>query len=240
MPKVEWTQKTMRWALVFLPLIGIIIAAVVILWHYCAALLELGSFLYGVGLVLIPLLITGGVHMDGFCDTVDALASNSDIETRQRILKDSSTGAFAVFGAVAYLLAFAALGSELKDNGTLVWSLGCLFMMSRCLAGLSTVWFPTARTSGLAYTFADGASKMPTRIILLVLTALASAVVMWIGGIPGLVAVLCCLLTVVVLRFWLIGQFGGLSGDLIGWFIQMCELCALAGLVVAFKMIALF
>lgn len=47
-------------------------------------------------LVLIPIFITGGIHLDGFLDTQDALSSYQPMERRLEILKDSHAGAFAI------------------------------------------------------------------------------------------------------------------------------------------------
>ena len=61
----------------------------------------------------LPLLVTGGIHADGFCDTVDALSSHAEREKMLEILKDSHCGAFAVifFGLwlVLWLAGWAAL-----------------------------------------------------------------------------------------------------------------------------------
>lgn len=239
MPRVGWNGKNMRWAMAFFPLVGAVIGGVVLLWNGLAALLGLGAFLRGAGFALLPLLITGGIHMDGFCDTVDALASHADKEKKQEILKDPHTGAFAVIAAAAYLLGFAALGSELVDEWKTVAAFTCVFILSRCLSGLGVVWFPGARGSGLAHAFADGAAKKATGVILVILAVLDIMTMLWLGGIAGGVAALCALAVFAVYRLWLIEQFGGLSGDLAGWFVQVCELCALAGLVFAGKAMAL-
>ena len=60
----------------------------------------------------IPLLVTGGFHVDGFMDTTDALSSYREKEERLRILKDPHIGAFAVIGVVIYYLLYAAGYSE--------------------------------------------------------------------------------------------------------------------------------
>ena len=68
----------------------------------------------------IPLVITGGFHVDGFMDTMDALCSNQGRERKLEILKDPHTGAFAciflvcemtLYGAALYLgRTYEALG----------------------------------------------------------------------------------------------------------------------------------
>ena len=46
--------------------------------------------------ILIPVLITGGIHLDGLLDTADALSSYKTKEEKLEILKDSHAGAFAL------------------------------------------------------------------------------------------------------------------------------------------------
>ena len=60
--------------------------------------------------VIIPLVITGGFHVDGFMDTVDAIRSYRSKEEKLEILKDPHIGSFAVIKFVtAGLFAFAGL-----------------------------------------------------------------------------------------------------------------------------------
>jgi adenosylcobinamide-GDP ribazoletransferase len=54
-------------------------------------------------MVVAPIIITGGIHMDGFLDTQDALSSYQPRERRLEILKDSHAGAFAIQGLLQYI-----------------------------------------------------------------------------------------------------------------------------------------
>ena len=57
-------------------------------------------------LVLVPVIVTGGIHVDGLLDTSDALSSWRDREKRLEILKDSHAGAFAVITACVYFYGY--------------------------------------------------------------------------------------------------------------------------------------
>ncbi|MBO5973153.1 MAG: adenosylcobinamide-GDP ribazoletransferase, partial [Clostridia bacterium] len=76
-PRVEWKDSNMKYMLCALPLVGGVIGAVMVLWYVLCDALNVGRILYAAGMVLIPLLVSGGIHLDGFCDTVDALASHA-------------------------------------------------------------------------------------------------------------------------------------------------------------------
>ena len=104
-PQVNWEKQTMRWALGFLPLIGVLIGAIEWFWFaFCVHFGAAGVF-YAVIAALIPLAVSGGIHLDGLCDTCDALCSFGDREKRLAILKDPHVGAFGPLWLMAFLLA---------------------------------------------------------------------------------------------------------------------------------------
>ena len=89
MPTVEWKKENMQYMLAVFPLVGCILAGLLFCWHLLSNLLSIGSVLFAVGMTVIPILYTGGVHLDGFCDTVDALSSHADTEKKRAILKET-------------------------------------------------------------------------------------------------------------------------------------------------------
>ena len=111
MPKFEWNPKDMRYTMCFFPLISIPIALLVLLWFYLCQWLHIHSFLFACILTAIPVLVTGGIHLDGYCDTVDALSSRQPREKKLEILKDPHVGAFGVIvcGGCSTVLLFVLL-----------------------------------------------------------------------------------------------------------------------------------
>ncbi len=57
LPQIEWKRSTMRYALGFLPLIGVLVGACEYGWLLLAGKLALSSLLYAAGAVLIPVVI---------------------------------------------------------------------------------------------------------------------------------------------------------------------------------------
>ena len=104
-PQFEWNEKNMRYAMCAFPLIGVVIGAA---WCVCGAL-PLPGLAKAAGFALIPVWITGGIHLDGYADTCDALSSYGDREKKLEILKDPHCGAFAVIRLCSYFLAYFAL-----------------------------------------------------------------------------------------------------------------------------------
>ena len=106
-----WDEKARPWQLVYLPVAGLLVGS---LWALAAY--ALGSFdrlpaLRAAVLAALPFLLTGFLHLDGFMDCCDAILSRRDLPTRQKILKDSHVGSFAVVCTIFLMLAaFAAFG----------------------------------------------------------------------------------------------------------------------------------
>ena len=109
MPQTEWTNKSMRYALCAFPLIGAVIGALVCLWRFVCLRMEFSEWILAAGICVLPVLVTGGIHLDGFCDTADALASHQDTEKKLQILKDPHMGAFAAIWLGCYFIAQLAL-----------------------------------------------------------------------------------------------------------------------------------
>ena len=137
MPMVAWTEKGMKYALCFFPAVGIAVGAAVAAFWQLSRLLGLGDLSRLCVETALPLLITGGIHMDGFLDTVDARSSHQSRERKLEILKDPHAGAFAIAGCGVYLLFYAAAFSELSPEA--FPGIAGVFVMSRALSGYSVV-----------------------------------------------------------------------------------------------------
>ena len=228
-PQTEWNEKSMRYALCAFPLVGSVIALLCRLWLQMCTLLSLPAVLRGAGLCLLPVLLSGGIHLDGYADTCDALASHGSIEKKQQILKDPHLGAFAAIRLCCWFLASFALCCSLPEL-----SLGALlglFCLSRSLSGLALTLFPLREGSGLARSFAEGADKRTVRMVLAAL-ALVSVLLLILSG--QVVSLLAAGFVLLRYRRLCVRDFGGLSGDLAGWFLQTAELWMLAGMVLTY------
>lgn len=229
-PRVDWEKENMRYAMCFFPMIGVVIGVVMYLAGWLLDKTSVGGLFRGVVFTLIPIIITGGIHMDGFMDTMDALGSWGDREKKLEILKDSHAGAFAILGMGCYLMWSVAVWSELPAEVLRVC--GVSFVLSRALSGFSVVTFPAARNSGLLKMFQDGAQKKVVRITMCLYVA-AAVIMMAVmnaramtGAVTGVM--IAFLYYIVVSR----KQFGGVTGDLAGFFLETAELAMFTGILV--------
>ena len=230
MPNVCWTERNMRYALCAFPAIGLLLGIGCWVWNLLCQWLSIPALLRGAGFCLLPVLLTGGIHLDGYADTCDALASHASIEKKQEILKDPHLGAFAAIRLCCYFVASWALWSvlpKLEVRTLLAITLG--FCLSRSLSGLAVARFPIAKNTGLAHTFATTADRGRVALCLQ-----CFSVVLCLGlclcGLPGVVMGLIALVVFFYYRHMAVCQFGGISGDLAGWFLQTAELAMLAAL----------
>ena len=226
-PHADWNERNMRYAMAAFPLVGAVIGA---LWCVCG-LLPLPDMLKAAGFCLIPVAATGGIHLDGFADTCDALASCASPEKKQQILADPHCGAFAVIRLCSWFLACFALWTQLPDGRALM-ALAIGQVLSRALSGYAVARFPLAKNTGLAHTFATAADRAFAGRFLAVLAGVCVAVQAVCARGPGVGAALAALLCLWRYRAVAQKQFGGISGDLAGWFLTRCELWQLAAAVV--------
>ena len=231
MPQFIWRKENMNYALCFFPLIGLIIGGVLYGWFFLAQLLSLNLVLTACGATLIPLAITGGIHMDGFCDTVDALSSHASQEKKQDILKDPHVGTFAILGSMAYFLFTFSLWSQYSSTPLTNLILGFSFALSRSLSGMLVIVLRSARQEGLVATFSQLAHKKITAIFLLIQTSLYLTLIVWLAPSLGILLFLAVGLSVLYSLRVIQKDFGGMSGDLAGYFLQLCELIFLLTVV---------
>lgn len=231
LPCPEWNGKNMRYALCAFPLIGLVCGGLWLGWGALCAYLSVPHLLRGAGFCLIPVLVTGGIHLDGYADTCDALASHAPPEKKQEILKDPRCGAFAVIRLCSYFAAHLALCTALIPTQKALWAMGLAFVLERALSGLAVTRFPLARNTGLAHTFATSADRRTASRVLMLECALAASGMIALGGITGGVMAVTALAVFWRYRVTADRQFGGLSGDLAGWFLQRSELWMLGALV---------
>ena len=236
MPRVDWEERALSRALWWFPLVGAAVGAGLWLWLALAHWLGFGAVFTAAFALLLPIALSGGIHLDGFCDTCDALSSHQSRERKLEILKDSHTGAFAIICCGLYLLVFFAAWCQVEAAGRTALVLGLGPVLSRSLSGLFAVTLPNARGTGLLATFTGPMDAARARVVLAVWAIAAAAAMVFlstwtgIGALAG--AALACVYYVATAK----RQFGGVTGDLAGFFLQLCELGMVLGAIAAQRM----
>lgn len=236
-PKVAWSEENRRGAICALPLVGVVIGAGICLWAWLMGALGCGPLLRAAGFTLLPVIITGGIHLDGFGDTLDALASQAPPERKREILKDPRAGIFAVIGVAGYLLLYLALCTELPPGGGALLLLGLIHVQSRIWCALAVVAFKPSGGEGLLRAMrAPAGGRRAARFLLGLLLLCAVAMLLldrWAAATVLAAGFISARHVLVMSR----RQFGGMSGDLAGYLLQLGELSMLAALVLVGKLV---
>ncbi|MEW6350609.1 MAG: adenosylcobinamide-GDP ribazoletransferase [Thermodesulfobacteriota bacterium] len=193
------------------PLAGALVGAIMGVCHYFARG-HIPMPLLGVLVVGIWIVLTGGLHLDGWADCCDALMVPASPERRLEIMKDSRIG---TFGAAGLILMIGTKATALGAEGFPSWGVFLAPVVGRTAMVLGCAGVRTP-AQGMAASFITGLDRGAVRaagIIGLVLSAL--------GGWPGIVGLAAAIGTTFVFRGFARSRLAAINGDVMG---AMCEL----------------
>ncbi len=226
MPYIEWEEKSMSYLMCCFPAVGIAEGLLTVLWIFLQEYFDAGIILSGAILTVIPFLVNGGIHMDGFLDTMDAKSSYKSREEKLEILKDPHTGAFAIISCGLYLLLYFGCMTEICTDEKLLYLMAFGYVYVRILSGISVVSFPKAKKDGMAAKAQDTANRNAGRILIAegILLGILMVIVFQVMGLFMILGGLSCFFYYKRMSF---NIFGGVTGDLAGYFLQITELAFL-------------
>lgn len=230
MPRFEWKKEDLRFTMCAFPLVGLVAALVQYGAYMLLSCRDTGYILTAAVMTLIPLLITGGIHMDGYMDTWDALCSYGDKDKKLDILKDPHVGAFAVIHGICYVILTFSLWHELVtalDEGRrepyALLAVLSGYVLSRILSGLFSLTFRKAKKDGMLNDVAGSPDKKEILLLIIMLIAYAACALYFLRP-YSFIMLISVLLLSLFYRYMSYSKFGGITGDLAGWFLQAAEL----------------
>lgn len=218
--ELPMTKATVTWMFSLLPVIGLCMGA------FYAAVYELlhaqiTPLFMAIILVLTMLATTGGLHMDGWVDMSDAYFSYADKEKRVAILDDPRIGAFGALSLVCLvLLKIGVLYEALMQHVSLVPFLLTIPFLGRIAIQLFFSATPLAKPTGLGAYFKKQVARKQLLLMIAVYSVLLVTVASYSAMWSLLVLLVTVLLAVALYKRWVVRNFGGLSGDLMG---ALCE-----------------
>ena len=227
----EWTEENMKYVMCFFPWIGIVIGALCFGWDFLAGYLGINAPLRNVILMLIPVAVSGGIHLDGLLDTADAMSSWRPREKRMEILKDSHAGAFAIITCTVYF--FMMYGVLDMVRGELIKIYVFTFLLSRSFSGFSVVTFPKASAKGTVAGFAKNAQTRIIQITCVIYVLLCGVGMFLLHPVYGTAMLVGAALAFVWYYRMAMKNFGGINGDLAGCYLSVSELVMPLALVIA-------
>ena len=221
-PQFAWEEDNMKYVLCFFPWVGVVIGICVTGWSWLCQRFGIGHTAYLLISIALPILITGGIHADGFMDTMDALHSYQSRERKLEILKDPHIGAFSVIMLLLYYLIYAAAFSEIKDEKILaIVAIG--FPLSRTLSGAGALLFRPAKKEGMLKSLSDGAGKKIALVMLMLQFLLCAAGMLLLSLRTGAAVIAGAVGSLFYYRHMSYRVFGGVTGDTAGYFLLLCE-----------------
>lgn len=220
-PSKKWDDGKKQQMLLCLPLIGIIIG---FLWAGITCLLGFAhySFIPSAVACIVPWLLTGFMHLDGYMDCADAVLSFKNQDKKLEILKDTHVGSFAVIAMVILgVLQFATF-----LQGIPFLALFFLPVMSRALSVLfilASKPLPTSSYVGLV----EGKVKAGYYVFLALLFVFCAVGLTLFCSFATMVAAFIGLLVELLIILYLRHNLGGMSGDISGAAITAGELAML-------------
>ena len=217
-----WEEEARPLMLPMLPLVGLEIGAMWVLFGWLTGLLGLPVLIRALILALWPYLATGFLHLDGYMDVTDAVKSCRDLARRREILKESHVGSFAVIGLCMLLLAqfvvFASVPGD-RDCGILL----LIPAVSRCGSALAVTALPSMSTSQYAAQKKPRSHRIVPAIMLCLFVVLGF--VLW--GRMGFALIGCAAGYGLALRRGYC-SLEGMNGDIAGYALTIGELCGAA------------
>lgn len=223
----EWSAADFGKSVKFFSLIGAVLGACYALIAYLLLIflpmhqIELPKHVISVILLALPILLTGGLHCDGFMDTMDGVFSGRSRERMLEIMKDSCVGSNAVTAFVLYLLMQWALLLDFPPAET-VAALFVMPIIARLNMALAVLCYPYARPEGMGKAFADYANRRS------LLFAIVSALILVFPvGIFAIISMGVALVFGCWFSRYVTKLLGGLTGDVYGAVSQLTELVVL-------------
>jgi adenosylcobinamide-GDP ribazoletransferase len=211
-------------SLIWFPVIGLILGLILYgtgwLWIERLSLDWPGG---GAVIVLIlQVVLTRGLHLDGLADWADALGGKPDKASRLTVMKDPRVGAFGVIALVAVLLAKWVAIDRMFSSGSFLWIV-FIMVISRDMMVVLMTTLPYARTgAGMASPFVKDiphGHRLLAHTVCFFICLFAGPVGLFFWGSGWIITSL--------LRVSYRHGFGGITGDLLGATNEIVEMILL-------------
>lgn len=211
----------------YFPVVGLLLGLILAGVNNLLSLIQLEQFLANVILVILLIILTGGLHLDGLADTFDALLSRKSKSQMLEIMRDSHIGTMGALSLICIILIklslFSSLEAAVKNT-----SLILMGVLSRYSLVFSMFVFSYAREEGKARVFMEG---MNPRIFFsaTLISLICSILLMKWAGLA--VFIMAVTFTFLVGRF-IAGKIGGMTGDTLGAINELAEVFVLINILI--------
>lgn len=217
-----------------MPIISMMMGLTILFAIYVNELFfQFTPLLLAILLVVLNIVMTGGLHLDGWIDLSDAYFSYRDRERRLEILSDSRVGAFGAISLVVMILLKVAFFYEvLIQHVSLVYF---FFIPVLCRIAMLLYFSLTknVKETGLAAYFKAQVVVRHLWVYIVLYMVFLITLSFVFKNMILFVLLLSMIVITFIYRKWTINHFGGMTGDLLGALYEGMEL-ALWGILLLF------
>lgn len=222
MPQFQWDQKNYENSFAFFPLVGAVLSGLLFLLSRGLEAIGISALAAALIYTAVIVIYSGGFHIDGYMDTMDALCSHRDRDEKIRIMKDSHIGAFGVIELLVLSLFMVAGIFEAEYRGCFN-SILYGFVVSRALSGIAVCTFKRRDNNTSLIHFETKGSRQFTLTLMFIYLFAVVATGFLERDMAVIPAVLLCVGWLFISKLIYEKQFGGISGDTSGHFLCICE-----------------
>lgn len=205
------------------PIVGLIVGSI-LFGTYELISPYMSQHLISLTILMLYVILTGGLHIDGLADTFDAVFSRRSREKMLEIMKDSRIGTMGVL-AMIFLIAFDYIlldhfveRSATNSNFALTF---ILFPVAGRIGSVTCVSLHKyARKEGMAKSFTDYCTKKELLLSILYAMVICTLII----GKFGVVYSLLSFVGAVIISAYFARKLDGITGDIAG---AVCELTQL-------------
>lgn len=210
----------------FFPLVGVALGLACVGLDRALRAIGVPAPLVAVLVVALLAALSGGLHLDGVADLFDGLAGGrGDRERTLAIMRDSRIGAHGALALVLVVLAKVVAVHELLARGDGL-ALLAVPAVARWAVLPQLAFFPYARPDGLGRAFHETVGIVVLGVSTIFVSGLAISVRHHaLGELPAALGIS------LAIAFWVRPRLGGLTGDVHGATIELCEVAALLATV---------
>jgi adenosylcobinamide-GDP ribazoletransferase len=207
----ETTPEVLGRSMAYYPLVGLLIGSILWAAYWVISHAFPRTLCDGLAILLL-VIITGALHLDGLADTLDGMAAGKSAEERLRIMRDHRVGTFGAVGLILVLgIKFLALNSLPEEivGKTLIAALA----LSRWSMVQLTYRAPYARPEGgLGKVFKENVKRREMALA----TAFSLIIAVFLLRFWGAVLWLAVGVSALGIQLLFQKKIGGITGDILG------------------------
>lgn len=223
----KFDSDTLGKSMKFFPIVGMVMGIILYLFFWGFSYIIYSPMVMVVLLVIVELILTGGLHLDGLADTFDGIFSYRSKQKMLDIMKDSRLGTNGGLVLILYFILKVALLYELETIAGVPSGLVLLIIpaIARLNSVISCAVAPYARATGMGKTFVDNTNVCGV-IMATLLTLLFFFGVCYFFLLPYrlLIIIPVVMLFGFIFSKLMTRKIGGVTGDTLGALVELSEI----------------